>query len=89
MTANAATAKRLPWQVGGEMLKWLTDGRPVKPVIPIAVGERSIAFPRRSVKAGVDRTRNPSLQKGLNRLRAVFFIAISCIFELCFCLFER
>ena len=54
MTANAATAKRLPWQDAGEMLKWMTDGRPVKPVIPIAVGEDSIAFPRRSVKAGVD-----------------------------------
>jgi hypothetical protein len=32
----------------------MTDGRPVKSVIPIAVGEDSIAFPRRSVKAGVD-----------------------------------
>ena len=38
------------------MLKWMADGRRVKPVIPIAVGERSIAFPRRSVKAGVNRT---------------------------------
>ena len=37
------------------MLKWEADGRPVKPDIPIAVGEKSIAFPRRSVKAGVDR----------------------------------
>ena len=54
MTANAATAKRLPWQVGGEMLKWMADGKPVKSLIPIAVGEKSIAFPRRSVKAGVD-----------------------------------
>lgn len=40
------------------MLKWMTDGRPVKSVIPIAVGERSIAFPRRSVKAGVNKARN-------------------------------
>ena len=54
MTANAATAKRLPWQVVGEMLKWMTDGKLVKSLIPIAVGEDSIAFPRRSVKAGVD-----------------------------------
>ena len=30
------------------------DGKSVKPVIPIAVGEKSIAFPGRSVKAGVD-----------------------------------
>ena len=54
MTANAATARRLPWQVAGEMLKWVTDGEPEQPLIPIAVGEDSIAFPRRSVKAGVD-----------------------------------
>ena len=54
MTANAATAKRLPWRVAGEMLKWIADGKPVKFLIPIAVGEDSIAFPRRSVKAGVD-----------------------------------
>ena len=53
--AKAATATAAwPWQVAGEMLKWVADGRPVKPVIPIAVGEKSIAFPRRSVKAGVD-----------------------------------
>ena len=58
MTANAATAKRLPWQVAGEMLKWIADGKPVKFLIPIAVGEDSIAFSRRSVKAGVDRTHN-------------------------------
>lgn len=38
------------------MLKWMADGRPVKPLIPIAVGEDNIAFPRRSVKAGVKRT---------------------------------
>jgi len=30
------------------------DGRLVKALIPIAVGERSIAFPRRSVKVGVN-----------------------------------
>ena len=53
MSANAATAKRLPWQVAGEMLKWMTDGKLVKSLIPIAVGEDSIAFPRRSVKAAV------------------------------------
>ena len=53
--ANAATASAAwPWQVAVEMLKWVADGRPVKPDIPIAVGEKSIAFPRRSVKAGVD-----------------------------------
>ena len=40
------------------MLKWIADGKPVKFLIPIAVGEDSIAFPRRSVKAGVDRTHN-------------------------------
>ena len=33
---------------------------------PIAVGERSIAFPRRSVKAGVNRTR--SLRSGYGKL---------------------
>ena len=55
MPAKAATATAAwPWQVAVEMLKWAADGRPVKPVIPIAVGEKSIAFPRRSVKAGVD-----------------------------------
>ena len=55
MPAKAATATAAwPWQVAGEMLKWVADGRPVKPVIPIAVGEKSIALPRRSVKAGVD-----------------------------------
>ena len=54
-TANAATASAAwPWQVAGEMLKWMTDGKAVKLVIPIAVGENSIAFPRCSVKAGVD-----------------------------------
>ena len=54
-TANAATASAAwPWQVAGGMLKWMTDGKAVKPVIPIAVGENSIAFPRCSVKAGVD-----------------------------------
>ena len=54
-TANAATASAAwPWQVAGEMLKWVTDGKALKPVIPIAVGEDSIAFSRRSVKAGVD-----------------------------------
>ena len=57
MTANAATALAAwPWQVAGEMLKWIADGDPMKLLIPIAVGEKSIAFPRRSVKAGVDRT---------------------------------
>ena len=55
MPAKAATAAAAwPWQVAEEMPKWVTDGSPVKPVIPIAVGEKSIAFPRRSVKAGVD-----------------------------------
>ena len=55
MTANAATASAAwPWQVAGEMLKWVTDGEPEQPLIPIAVGEDSIAFTRRSVKAGVD-----------------------------------
>ena len=55
MTANAATASAAwPWQVAGEMLKWMTDGELIQPLIPIAVGEDSIAFPRRSVKAGVD-----------------------------------
>ena len=33
-------------------------------MIPIAVGERSIAFPRRSVKAGVNRARNPCPNPG-------------------------
>ena len=55
MPAKAATATAAwPWQVAGEMLKWVAGGRPVKPVIPIAVGEDSIAFPRCSVKVGVD-----------------------------------
>ena len=46
MPAKAATALAAwPWQVAGEMLKWVADGRSVKPVIPIAVGEKSIAFP--------------------------------------------
>ena len=41
MPAKAATATAAwPWQVAGEMLKWMADGRPVKPVIPIAVGEK-------------------------------------------------
>ena len=52
--ANAATVSAAwPWQVG-EMLKWINDGKPVKPLIPIAVGEDSIAFPMHSVKAGID-----------------------------------
>ena len=34
-TANAATATAdWPWQVAGEMLKWMTDGKTLKPVIP-------------------------------------------------------
>jgi hypothetical protein len=45
MTANAATAKRLPWQVGGEMLKWIADGKPVKFLIPIAVGVTAAQLP--------------------------------------------
>lgn len=58
MPANAATALAAwAWQVVGEMLKWMADGETKKFLIPIAVGEKSIAFPRRSVKAGVDRTR--------------------------------
>lgn len=36
------------------MLKWMTDGEALKPVIPIAVGEDSIAFPQCTFKAGVD-----------------------------------
>ena len=52
LLANVAAAKRLPWQVAEEMLKWITDGKPIQSLIPIAVGEASIAFPRRSVKAG-------------------------------------
>ena len=57
MTAKASTALAAwPWQVAGEMLKWIADGDPMKLLIPIAVGEKSIAFPRRSVNAGVDRT---------------------------------
>ena len=57
MTAKVATALAArPWQVAGEMLKWIADGDAKKLLIPIAVGEKSIAFPRRSVKAGVDRT---------------------------------
>ena len=55
--ANAATASAAwPWQVAGEMLKWGTDGRPTKVLIPVTVGTISIAFSRRSVKAGVERT---------------------------------
>ena len=55
--ANAATASAAwPWQVAGEMLKWGTDGRPMKVLIPGTVGTISIAFSRRSVKAGVERT---------------------------------
>ena len=55
MPAKAATATAAwPWQVAGEMLKWVADGRPAKPVIPIVVGEDSIAFHRRSDKVGVD-----------------------------------
>ena len=58
MPANAVTALAAwPWQVVGEMLKWTTDGDAKKPLIPIAVGGKSIAFPRRSVKADVDRAR--------------------------------
>ena len=56
-TSVATATAAWPWQVAGEMLKWQTDGKALKPVIPIAVGERSIAFPRRSVKAGVNRAR--------------------------------
>ena len=57
MTAKVATALAArPWQVAGEMLKWIADVDAKKLLIPIAVGEKSIAFPRRSVKAGVDRT---------------------------------
>ena len=40
------------------MLKWIADGQLRESLIPIAVGEDSIAFPRRSVKAGVNRARN-------------------------------
>ena len=55
-TANAATALAARhWQVAGEMLKWGTDGRPMKILIPVTVGAISIAFSRRSVKAGVER----------------------------------
>lgn len=55
--ANAATASAAwPWQVAGEMLKWGTDGRLMKVLIPVTVGTISIAFSRRSVKAGVERT---------------------------------
>ena len=54
ISANAATAKRSPWQLAGEMLKWIADGQRRESLIPIAVGEDSIAFPRRSVKAGVE-----------------------------------
>ena len=47
--AKAATGSAArPWQVAGEMLKWMADGRRMKLLIPIAVGEKSIAFPRRS-----------------------------------------
>ena len=56
-TANAATALAARhWQVAGEMLKWGTDGRPMKILIPVTAGAISIAFSRRSVKAGVERT---------------------------------
>ena len=56
VTANAATASAAwPWQVAGEMLKWETDGRPMKVLIPVTVGAISIAFSRRSIKAGVER----------------------------------
>ena len=55
MPAKAATATAAwPWQVAGEMLEWVADGRPEQLLIPIAVGEDSIAFPRCSVKVGVD-----------------------------------
>ena len=55
MPANAATATAAwPWQVAGKMLKWMTDGKLEQLLIPIAVGEDSIAFSRRSVKAGAD-----------------------------------
>ena len=38
--AKAATATAAwPWQVAGEMLKWMTDGRPKDLLIPIAVGK--------------------------------------------------
>src|SRR5699024_7200640 len=37
----------------GEMLKWGTGGRPMKVLIPVAAGTISIAFSRRSAKAGV------------------------------------
>ena len=65
-TANAATASAAwPWQVAGEMLKWMTDGKALKPVIPIAVGENSIAFPRCSVKAGIDSRWPSDIRPGL------------------------
>ena len=38
--------------------KMVTDWVLIQPLIPIAVGRRSIAFPWRSVKAGVDRAFN-------------------------------
>ena len=59
VTADAATASAAwPWQVVEEILKWRADGEPEHPLMPIAVGETRIAFPRRSVKAGGDPTHN-------------------------------
>lgn len=40
-----------PCEVAGEMQKWMAEGMTEKLLIPIAVGENSIAFPRRSGKA--------------------------------------
>ena len=68
--AKAATALAAwPWQVAGEMLKWMADGRRMMLLIPIAVGERSIAFPRRSVKAGVDGTHDLCPNPGKRLIR--------------------
>ena len=46
MTANAVTASAAwPWQVAGETLKWMTDARPAKSVIPLAVGVTAAQLP--------------------------------------------
>ena len=51
MPAKAATALAAwPWQVAGEMLKWMVGGMRMKLLIPIAVGEKSIAWKGTSAK---------------------------------------
>ena len=77
-TANAATAPAAwPWRVAGKMLKWRTDERPMKVLIPVTVGAISIAFSRRSVKAGGRTGAQPPAPDGQSPLNLPGYIMAS------------